>query len=192
MKIVKKVIVAVVLIGSVGSAGTVTASPIQSGPINLLDTANASGVSGYVSVLYGDTVRVSGKSSEAELFSGGLLGAGAYQEVDSDNNANATSIQFDELLRTAAFDSTGFMEEFKADGRGDLFLNSGPAGLSKGHFNTLYFAGSLTNPAQSDGNKGEAWSKNLNFFSVPEPATMLLLGATVLCLAIYSKRRKNA
>jgi len=92
MKILKKVIVAVVMMLSVGSAGAVTALPIQSGSVSLLDTDNASAVSSYLTVLYGDAVPASVDSTKEKRFTVDLLGEGTYHELGSGNNA--TSIMF--------------------------------------------------------------------------------------------------
>jgi hypothetical protein len=55
----------------------------------------------------------------------------------------------------------------------------------------MYFAGPVPNLAAGAGKIATSGSKKADFPTVAEPAIMVLLGTTVLCLAIYSKRRKN-
>ena len=199
------ILVLILVCGGMARATQVT---FNFNPPALPDNSNAAAIGTYMTGLYGSAVTVAGHNgpvSETGLFT--LLGGIGDGYIESEYNRlrgggeDSIVIKFVNPITSVSFDWATYFDAFNADysinGTTGFtnFFNDGLGGLGEivflngGHFATYTFSSPVLALAFHDDGYGEVGIDNLVVNSVPEPATMLLLGSGLVGLAGFARRR---
>ncbi len=200
-KSMKKLVLLAVMVLVVGFAGMATADvTFNFDPPALPDNSNAATIATYMTGLFGSPVSVAGHDGPvSETGIGSLLGGtnDGYIESESDSlfgGEHQIRLNFGSPITSVSFDYGQYLDEFRADystNGGSTWVNFYSNGYAFLHTDHVVFdLPDNTNALRfHDDAIGEVGIDNLVVGRVPEPATMLLLGAGLIGLVGYGRRR---